>query len=63
VHLYITRETGSGWRSDHYISTYRAVLREELARILADAGFGDIRWVMPGESGYYLPVVAAKLPG
>jgi len=60
VHLYITRETGSGWRSDHYVSTYRAVLREELGRILAGAGFGDIRWLMPAESGFYQPVVVAR---
>jgi SAM-dependent methyltransferase len=60
-HLYITRDTGSGWQSIHSASTYRALRREELSRILADAGFGGIRWLMPAESGFYQPIVLAAL--
>ena len=63
AHLYITWETGAGWQSHHYVSPYRAVLREELAQILAGAGFGDIRWLMPPENGFYQPIVVAKRPG
>jgi glycine/sarcosine N-methyltransferase len=58
-HLYITRETDTGWEDHHGVSVYRAVLREELSRILVGAGFGDVRWLMPDESGFYQPVVLA----
>jgi len=58
-HLYITRETDAGWECQHHISTYRALLRAELTGILSDAGFRDIRWLMPEESGFYQPIVIA----
>jgi len=60
VHIYITRETDSGWQSNHYATTYRAVLREELGRVLAAEGFREIRWLMPPENGFYQPIVVAK---
>lgn len=58
-HLYITRETPSGWSNFHGASVYRAILREELTAILASSGFADIRWLFPNESGFYQPVVIA----
>lgn len=58
-HLYITREAAEGWRTHHSVATYRGVRREELTRILEGAGFAEIRWWMPAESGYYQPIVAA----
>ena len=61
-HLYITRETGEGWRTHHGVGMYRGVRREELARILEGAGFAGVRWLMPDESGYYQPVVVAIAP-
>ena len=39
---------------------YRAVLREELTMALRDSGFGQVRWLMPQESGFYQPVVIAR---
>lgn len=62
LHLYITRETDSGWESHHFVSGYRAVLREELSRILKEAGFREARWLMPPENGYYQPIVVALAP-
>jgi glycine/sarcosine N-methyltransferase len=59
-HLYITREVQGGWESQHYVSNYRAVLREEFSRILQAAGFVGCRWILPGESGFYQPIVLAK---
>lgn len=59
-HLYITRDTPSGWSNYHGAAVYRAVLREELTEILAKSGFADIRWLLPNESGFYQPVVVAK---
>lgn len=62
LHLYITRETAAGWHSSHHVSRYRAILRDELAAILAGAGFTAIRWLMPADSGFYQPLVVARLP-
>jgi len=60
VHLYITRETDTGWESRHYCSRYRAGRRAELGQILAGAGLREARWTMPEESGFYQPIVVAR---
>ena len=59
LHLYITRDTPAGWQTHHGISTYRAILREELTSILESAGFARVRWMLPAESGFYQPLVLA----
>lgn len=61
-HLYITRETSDGWESQHYVSTYRALLRSEMTTVLEQAGFVGARWLFPAESGFYQPIVLAKTP-
>ena len=61
VHLYITEESNHGWTTHHFVSEYRCILRAELSNELESAGFKDVRWLMPGESGYYQPVVLATL--
>jgi glycine/sarcosine N-methyltransferase len=58
-HLYITRDTVAGWQTYHDVSDYRAVLRDELTRILKEAGFVRVRWLLPNESGFYQPLVVA----
>jgi SAM-dependent methyltransferase len=60
VHLYITRQTGKAWTSHHFFSAYRCLLRDELSNALEGAGFRDVRWVMPEESGFYQPLVLAR---
>ncbi len=62
VHLYITLQTEDGWDSHHFVSEYRGLLREELSDALASNGFEVIRWLMPGESGFYQPIVVARRP-
>lgn len=58
-HLYITRDTSAGWQTQHGISTYRAVLRDELTAILEAEGFVRVRWMLPAETGFYQPLVVA----
>jgi glycine/sarcosine N-methyltransferase len=60
VHLFLIGESGGAWETYHHETRYRAVLREELAEILHQAGFLDVAWQMPDESGYYQPVVKAR---
>ena len=59
-HLYITQTTGSTSQTVHFSSTYRAVLRNELGDILQQAGFANIRWLMPSESRFYQPIFIAE---
>jgi len=61
LHLYITIESERGWKAHHFVSEYRCLLRDELSAALNQAGFVDIRWIMPPESGFYIPVVVARL--
>ena len=59
-HLYITREIQDGWESQHYVSNYRSIMRNELSHILEKSGFGGCRWIRADESGFYQPMVLAK---
>ncbi|MDR3773771.1 MAG: methyltransferase domain-containing protein [Terracidiphilus sp.] len=61
LHVYITVESEEGWKSHHFVSTYRCLLRQELSEALSAAGFEDVRWLMPAETGSYQPMVWARL--
>ena len=61
VHLYITRQTTSGWEPLHFVSKYHCILREQLSAVLHRAGFTDIEWLMPSDSGFYQPIVLGQL--
>lgn len=39
---------------------YRAYRRQDLGRIFETAGFTEIRWLMPEQSGYYQPILTGK---
>jgi SAM-dependent methyltransferase len=58
-HLYITRETPTGWQTQDGTSTYRAVLRNELTIILESVGFVRVRWMLPAETAFHQPLVLA----
>jgi 2-polyprenyl-3-methyl-5-hydroxy-6-metoxy-1,4-benzoquinol methylase len=60
LHMYITRRANGRWDSCHFVSGYRCLLRAELSRALEEAGFEEIRWLTPSESGFYQPVVIAR---
>ncbi|SFS47984.1 bifunctional 2-polyprenyl-6-hydroxyphenol methylase/3-demethylubiquinol 3-O-methyltransferase UbiG [Paenibacillus sp. BC26] len=57
---FILQEINGNWITKHNKTTYRAILREELTAMLMKAGFSEIEWLMPSESGYYQPVVTAR---
>jgi glycine/sarcosine N-methyltransferase len=60
VHLFITTLSGKSWASHHFATEYRCLLRGELTSTLARAGFEQVGWLMPGESGFYQPIVLAR---
>jgi glycine/sarcosine N-methyltransferase len=62
LHLFITIQSDQVWTTHHFVSEYRAVQRSEVSSALLSAGFQDVRWVMPGESGFYQPLVVARRP-
>ncbi len=61
LHQYITRQSGQEWISHHFVSEYRCLLRDELTAGLQAAGFEKVRWLMSAESGYFQPLVLARL--
>ena len=61
LHLTITTHSGRGWKTHHFVSEYRCLLRGELSSVLTDSGFAEVRWLMPAESGFYQPIVLARL--
>ena len=48
------------WTVTERRTTYRAVSRAALSDALRGAGFEEIRWQMPEETGFYQPVVSAR---
>jgi 2-polyprenyl-3-methyl-5-hydroxy-6-metoxy-1,4-benzoquinol methylase len=58
-HLYITREVGKEWQTFHTTATYRAVLKDELAAVLHQAGYINVHWLLPSETGFYQPIILA----
>lgn len=60
VHQYFVREAGGEHRTSHHVSRFRALRRAELDAALGAAGFGDVRWHFPSDSGFYQPVVTAR---
>ncbi len=62
LHLFITTQSDQAWTSRHFVSEYRALQRSELSKVLQSAGFQDVRWLMPAESGFYQPLVVARWP-
>jgi glycine/sarcosine N-methyltransferase len=60
THLFIVRQAGNGWQTYRFATTYRAIRRAELSAILWQAGFSDVRWHMPEESGFFQPIVTTR---
>ena len=62
LHLYITVEADQSWQTNHFVSEYRCVKRQELSDALQSAGFRKPVWLMPTERGFYQPLVLARWP-
>lgn len=60
IHVFFLRRVGPEWTATVRSTTYRALRRDELTAALSTAGFADVRWLSPDESGYYQPVVVAR---
>ena len=57
-HFTLTR-SHTNWSVTERRALYRAWSRSQLTRLLRQAGCATVRWLMPGETGYYQPIVVA----
>ena len=57
---FFLREVAGVYHTTRHVSHLRALLREELSRMLQSTGFAEIHWHMPAESGFYQPLVSAR---
>ncbi|MCC6894630.1 MAG: class I SAM-dependent methyltransferase [Anaerolineae bacterium] len=60
VNHFILKERDGQWQTAHRTTVYRALRRAELDAALTEAGFRDLQWWMPAESGAYQPILAAR---
>ena len=60
VHQFFVRESAGEYRTSHHASRFRALRRAEVDDALKAAGFSDVRWHFPADSGFYQPVVTAR---
>jgi glycine/sarcosine N-methyltransferase len=61
VRHFIMDGDASGWAVTERRTTYRALTRAALSDSLREAGFTDIVWEMPEQTGFYQPVVSARV--
>jgi len=55
------RGEGEHWQTTCRRTRLRALLRDDICGALAAAGLSEVRWRTPAETGYYQPVVTARL--
>lgn len=58
---FLIKETDGNYEVKHFETELRALLRDELKAAVKNAGFKDIRWHAPEDSGYYQPIVTARI--
>jgi hypothetical protein len=58
--IVIVLERGGDGETLVFKGRVRAITRAELSDGLRSSGLADVCWLMPEESGYYEPIVAAR---
>ncbi len=57
---FLIKAIDGGYELKHFETDLRALLKEEILAGVKNAGFEDVCWHMPEESGYYQPIVTAR---
>jgi glycine/sarcosine N-methyltransferase len=60
VRFFFVTETDGGWELSHHGARYRALPRSELESAAASAGFKEIAWRAPEDTGYHQPILTAR---
>jgi hypothetical protein len=61
IHLFVLTEQRTGWEADVHTTWYRALTRTAFTDAMLRTGFVDIVWHEPATSGYYQPIVTARV--
>ncbi len=61
IHLFVIRERDGAWHADVHTTWYRALTRAEFTAALKRAGFVDVAWREPRATGFYQPIVTARV--
>jgi len=59
VNHFTIKGNDDNYNTFHRTSQYRAYSRNEIKVIFEQAGFSEVKWLMPIESGYYQPIILA----
>ena len=60
MHQFLLRDDDGNFKVSHFETRLRALRREELIAAVHHAGYGQVRWHLPEDSGYYQPIVTAR---
>lgn len=60
-HFQMIPESGD-WRVKVRRATYWAITQEQLTSIAAEVGFSELTWLTPEESGFFQPLLTARVP-
>ena len=57
---FLIKQTDGAYELKPFETELRALLRDDMMTAVKRAGYGDSRWHIPEESGYYQPIVTAR---
>ncbi|GIN71573.1 hypothetical protein J14TS2_20480 [Bacillus sp. J14TS2] len=60
IQLFILQQENEKWVTQHFKTKYRALMQQEINKMLSETGFSNIQWFTAKESGYYQPIVIAR---
>ena len=60
MHQFLLSHRDGNFDVNHFETRLRALLRDELIAAIRNAGYKQVRWHAPGDSGYYQPIVTAR---
>jgi SAM-dependent methyltransferase len=60
IHQFLIRDVDGRYELNHFETRLRAFLRDEILAAVRSAGYQEVRWHVPEESGYYQPIVTAR---
>ena len=53
---------GDLWSAVRHKGVYRALVRDDIVRLLGECGYERIEWMLPASTGFYQPCIAARRP-
>jgi SAM-dependent methyltransferase len=56
---FVLQQTGAAWTVQIHTTGYRALRRAELSLVLGAAGLPISRWLLPGQTGFFQPMLTA----